>query len=147
MLFLRQQEPYRYQRKPIGQELLTRLYLRLHLLDLCDLRSSSTVLSVSILITPSNPGAGPLESILVIPGLYTGPLCSPYATIILSGGPGGNRTPVRNTFLSTSYNNNFYYNIICYKINHTILYVNIYRVVMLFISFGITPCTLLTFVR
>jgi len=46
-LGIKQLEPFRYQRKLIGQE-RTRLYLRLHLRFLCDLRSSSTVLPSSI---------------------------------------------------------------------------------------------------
>lgn len=64
MLSIKQQGPYRYQRKLIGQRPLSRMYLRLHLRILCDLRSSSTVLSTSILAAQSITWSGPLGNVL-----------------------------------------------------------------------------------
>ena len=76
--------------------------MRLHLRVLLDLRSSPTVLSVSLLIAQSKPGRAHQKYTIPARALrgffHLGQLCT-------SGGPGRNRTAVLNTFHSTSYNN------------------------------------------
>jgi len=113
VLFLRQREPFRYQRKLIGRGLQFHKRHHLRLSILLDLRSSPTVLSVSVLITPSKAWSSPsyrsygsitLNRIIVMLVLVT-----PQD---ICGGDGRNRTAVRNTFPSTSYNNNLYITII-----------------------------------
>ncbi len=83
-----------------------RTFHRLRLLYLCDLRSSSTGLSIFVLVTLSNLGQAhqkhTKDSNLIsriVPYNQSDWQC-------VYGGPGGIRTPVQNTFRLTSYSHN-----------------------------------------
>ena len=86
---------------------LKRNFHRLQLLVLLDLRSSPTVLSISLLFTlsrPDQPHQKHTSSCNTILFTRCGTVCK-----YVSGGAGRNRTAVQNTFHSTSYNNTFIY--------------------------------------
>ena len=87
-----------------------RILRRLQVLILLDLRSSPTVLSISLLVTLSKPNTSPSKAYRAVHHSSCNCTTSlrPEDVRYAFGGPGGSRTRVLNTFLSASYSNNLH---------------------------------------